>query len=192
LCKLFLYDGKSEEEYYEERTQKRTLKRQKLAETLQQQTYIDKSLLRKTRIDNLNKLINDGRREEEDRHASNSDGNKMLLIPDGVATTAISNEAQLMDKTSSTEITTTTALPKLRSCYVCKQRYRKLHFFYDQLCPDCAKLNYTKRNTTASLDGKIAVVTGARVKIGLQTCLKLLRAGSTVIATIRFPNAAVY
>ena len=34
------------------------------------------------------------------------------------------------------------------------------------------------------------MVTGSRVKIGYQTCLKLLRAGCTVIATSRFPNAA--
>ena len=33
-------------------------------------------------------------------------------------------------------------------------------------------------------------MTGSRVKIGFQTCLKLLRAGATVVATTRFPNAA--
>ena len=37
----------------------------------------------------------------------------------------------------------------------------------------------------------IAIVTGARIKIGFQTCLKLLRAGAIVIATTRFPNSAV-
>lgn len=82
-------------------------------------------------------------------------------------------------------------LPKLRSCYVCKVRYRKLHHFYDQLCPDCALLNYSKRHQTAPLHNKIAIVTGCRVKIGYQTCLKLLRAGATVIGTTRFPNSAV-
>eukprot|EP00957_Ditylum_brightwellii_P022991 1735334-Ditylum_brightwellii.AAC.1 len=81
-------------------------------------------------------------------------------------------------------------LPKLRSCYVCKIRYRKLHHFYDQLCPNCATLNFTKRHQSANLTNKIAVVTGSRVKIGFRTCLKLLRAGATVIATTRFPNSA--
>jgi NAD(P)-dependent dehydrogenase (short-subunit alcohol dehydrogenase family) len=36
----------------------------------------------------------------------------------------------------------------------------------------------------------VAVVTGSRVKIGYQTCLKLLRSGATVVATTRFPNSA--
>ena len=34
-------------------------------------------------------------------------------------------------------------------------------------------------------------MTGARIKIGFQTTLKLLRAGAIVIATTRFPNSAV-
>jgi NAD(P)-dependent dehydrogenase (short-subunit alcohol dehydrogenase family) len=84
----------------------------------------------------------------------------------------------------------TVQLPKLRSCYVCKARFRQLHHFYDQLCPECAALNWQKRHQTGNLQGKTALVTGARVKIGYQTCLKLLRAGCTVIATTRFPNAA--
>lgn len=33
-----------------------------------------------------------------------------------------------------------------RSCYVCKKRFIRLHQYYDQLCPTCAKLNWQKRN----------------------------------------------
>jgi NAD(P)-dependent dehydrogenase (short-subunit alcohol dehydrogenase family) len=77
-----------------------------------------------------------------------------------------------------------------RSCYVCKADYLRLHFFYDALCPACAELNYEKRFQTADLRGRVAVVTGARVKIGYQAALKLLRAGATVIATTRFPHDA--
>ncbi len=73
-----------------------------------------------------------------------------------------------------------------RRCYVCKAEYRRLHHFYDSLCPDCAELNYAKRFQTAKLDGKVALVTGARIKIGYQASLMLLRAGATVIATTRF------
>ena len=36
----------------------------------------------------------------------------------------------------------------------------------------------------------MALVTGARVKIGYQAALKLLRAGATVVATTRFPHDA--
>jgi NAD(P)-dependent dehydrogenase (short-subunit alcohol dehydrogenase family) len=77
-----------------------------------------------------------------------------------------------------------------RSCYVCKAEYRRLHFFYDALCPSCAELNYEKRFQTADLRGRVALVTGARVKIGYQSALKLLRAGATVVATTRFPHDA--
>ncbi|HVO12821.1 MAG TPA: SDR family oxidoreductase [Vicinamibacteria bacterium] len=77
-----------------------------------------------------------------------------------------------------------------RTCYVCKAEYRELHAFYDALCPPCAELNYQKRFQAADLRGRVALVTGARVKIGYQAALKLLRAGATVIATTRFPHDA--
>jgi NAD(P)-dependent dehydrogenase (short-subunit alcohol dehydrogenase family) len=79
---------------------------------------------------------------------------------------------------------------KPRACYVCKAEYRRLHHFYDAMCPGCAALNYEKRFQTADLRGRVAVVTGARVKIGYQSALKLLRAGATVVATTRFPHDA--
>ncbi len=77
-----------------------------------------------------------------------------------------------------------------RTCYVCKAPYRRVHAFYDALCPECAALNYEKRFQTADLEGRVALVTGARVKIGYQAALKLLRAGATVVATTRFPHDA--
>ncbi len=81
-------------------------------------------------------------------------------------------------------------LRKPKSCYVCKTDFTRLHFFYDALCPDCAAFNYDKRFQSAPLDGRVAVITGARVKIGFQTALKVLRAGGEVIATTRFPHDA--
>jgi NAD(P)-dependent dehydrogenase (short-subunit alcohol dehydrogenase family) len=81
-------------------------------------------------------------------------------------------------------------LAEPRSCYVCKTPYRRLHFFYHSMCPSCAVLNYQKRTQTARLDGQVALVTGARLKIGYQAALLLLRAGARVIATTRFPNEA--
>ncbi len=73
-------------------------------------------------------------------------------------------------------------------CYVCKQPYRELHHFYDQLCPPCAAFNFAKRSETADLDGRVAVLTGGRVKIGYQAGIKLLRAGTRLIVTTRFPR----
>ena len=77
-----------------------------------------------------------------------------------------------------------------KTCYVCKAEFRALHFFYDALCPECAPFNYAKRFQSAPLDGRVAVVTGARVKIGYQAALKILRAGGRVVATTRFPHDA--
>jgi len=81
-----------------------------------------------------------------------------------------------------------------RNCYVCKSEYKELHFFYDSMCPDCAKINYQKRFQSAGLRGQVALITGSRLKIGYQATLMMLRAGATVIATTRFPvdSAARY
>ena len=82
-------------------------------------------------------------------------------------------------------------LKKPKTCYVCKEDFTRLHFFYDALCPPCAELNYEKRFQTASLDGpRRPWSPGARVKIGFQAALKMLRAGARVIATTRFPHDA--
>jgi NAD(P)-dependent dehydrogenase (short-subunit alcohol dehydrogenase family) len=73
-------------------------------------------------------------------------------------------------------------------CYVCKQKYSRIHHFYDQLCPGCAEFNFAKRTETADLRGRVALLTGGRVKIGYQAGLKLLRAGASLIVTTRFPR----
>ena len=78
--------------------------------------------------------------------------------------------------------------PELLHCYVCKQKYTRVHHFYDQLCPTCAELNFFKRTETADLRGRVALLTGGRVKIGYQAGLKLLRAGAELIVTTRFPH----
>jgi NAD(P)-dependent dehydrogenase (short-subunit alcohol dehydrogenase family) len=75
-------------------------------------------------------------------------------------------------------------------CYTCKKKYREVHFFYDALCPACAALNWEKRTPSADLRGRVAVVTGARVKIGFHCALMLLRSGARVIVTTRFPRDA--
>ena len=76
----------------------------------------------------------------------------------------------------------------LQHCYVCKQKYTEIHHFYDQLCPPCAELNFRKRTELADLHGRVALLTGGRVKIGYQAGLKLLRAGAHLIVTTRFPR----
>ncbi len=73
-------------------------------------------------------------------------------------------------------------------CYVCKRKYTSIHDFYDQMCPECAEFNFAKRSETADLHGRVALLTGGRVKIGYQAGIKLLRAGAHVIVTTRFPR----
>lgn len=81
-------------------------------------------------------------------------------------------------------------LSKPQACYVCKADYTRLHHFYDDLCPECAELNYRKRFQTADMTGRTAYITGARLKIGYQAALKLLRAGARTIVSTRFPHDA--
>ena len=103
---------------------------------------------------------------------------RVTRVPDGVAELAPDEE----DSARAQKRRLNVPIP----CYTCKRPFVDLHFFYDQLCPTCAELNYTKRNETVDLSGRIALVTGARVKIGFRAALKLLRCGCTVIATSRF------
>lgn len=81
-------------------------------------------------------------------------------------------------------------LNQAQSCYVCKRDYVELHDFYDSMCPECAELNFSKRHQTANLEGRVALVTGSRIKIGFHISLMLLRAGARVIGTTRFPHDA--
>jgi len=77
-----------------------------------------------------------------------------------------------------------------QNCYICKRDYTTIHHFYDQLCPGCAALNLQKRTETVDLSGRVALLTGGRVKIGYQAGIKLLRAGAQLIVSTRFPRDA--
>jgi NAD(P)-dependent dehydrogenase (short-subunit alcohol dehydrogenase family)/uncharacterized Zn finger protein (UPF0148 family) len=77
-----------------------------------------------------------------------------------------------------------------QNCYICKQDYTAIHHFYDQLCPACGELNFRKRTESADLRGRVALLTGGRVKIGYQAGIKLLRAGAQLIVSTRFPRDA--
>ncbi len=84
----------------------------------------------------------------------------------------------------------TAELLESRSCYVCKTRVNRVHFFYDHMCGECGDFNFAKRSQTADLRGRVALISGARVKIGYQAAILLLRAGARVIVTTRFPRDA--
>ena len=75
-------------------------------------------------------------------------------------------------------------------CYICKTKYSKIHHFYDQLCPTCGDFNFAKRTELADLTGRVALLTGGRVKIGYQAGIKLLRSGAELVVVTRFPRDA--
>lgn len=84
----------------------------------------------------------------------------------------------------------TAELSAPENCYVCKAPFSTIHHFYDSMCQTCGDLNYEKRFQSADLTGRVALITGARVKIGYQAALLLLRAGARVLVTTRFPRDA--
>jgi NAD(P)-dependent dehydrogenase (short-subunit alcohol dehydrogenase family) len=73
---------------------------------------------------------------------------------------------------------------------VCKKPFSRLHRFYDQMCGACGDENFARRSAAVDLRGRVALVTGARVKIGYQAAILLLRAGCRVVACTRFPRDA--
>lgn len=77
-----------------------------------------------------------------------------------------------------------------RICYVCRKNFTAIHHFYDQMCVECGDFNFMKRTQEGDLRGRIALVTGARVKIGYQAAILLLRSGCSVIVLTRFPADA--
>lgn len=118
---------------------------------------------------------------EKDRRARNTTGIRMARLD---ATFTAPKEIEFNPSGSEPK---SEKIVAPRNCYVCKEEFTHLHFFYDTLCKKCGDLNYRKRFQTASLQGKVALITGARVKIGYQATLMMLRAGARVIATTRFP-----
>ncbi|MDR2496275.1 MAG: SDR family oxidoreductase [Tannerellaceae bacterium] len=73
-------------------------------------------------------------------------------------------------------------------CYICHKPTES-----GRLCPKCESINSRKREELSpDVRNRIAVVTGGRIKIGYETCLKLLRSGAYVILTTRFPVDAAY
>jgi NAD(P)-dependent dehydrogenase (short-subunit alcohol dehydrogenase family) len=118
---------------------------------------------------------------EQNRRARNTTGIRNARVD-----ATFTAPAQIEDSSAEAE-QKSDELDSPRNCYVCKEEYIALHHFYDTMCKKCGDLNYRKRFQSASLKGQVAFITGARLKIGYQATLMMLRAGATVIATTRFP-----
>ena len=76
-----------------------------------------------------------------------------------------------------------------KNCYICKQKLGldNTHKFYGNICTKCGDLNYSFRTMKLDFSGRIALVTGGRIKIGFYIVKKLLSYGCKVITTSRFP-----
>jgi NAD(P)-dependent dehydrogenase (short-subunit alcohol dehydrogenase family) len=76
-----------------------------------------------------------------------------------------------------------------KTCYICKiniSKGTKRHKTYISMCWKCGDINLKYRDVKCDLSGKIAIVTGARLKIGFETAIRLLRNNCKVIVTTRF------
>lgn len=124
---------------------------------------------------------------------------KDLLAHDGAifAATATASPGRIDDETAGLLPSATAApgasagtLRRPQPCYICKQPYTRVDWFYHQLCPTCAALNHAKRDARADLTGRRALLTGGRAKIGMYIALRLLRDGADLTITTRFPKDA--
>ncbi|KAK8842953.1 hypothetical protein M9Y10_025819 [Tritrichomonas musculus] len=77
-----------------------------------------------------------------------------------------------------------------RHCYGCGQPTKYLHPVYIFSCRKCGTIFQQKRYLSRDLKGHVSLVIGCRTKLGHQVSLKLLRAGSIVIGTTRYPERA--
>ena len=158
---------------------------------------LNKSALRAERIRKLQQLLADnkaqlaaitaGRAEDEGGVAIAEERAPAvdIMVPDGTASAHDELAARVQDAFEDKRRTV-----QAQVCYICKAQYHRLHVLYADLCPDCAELNYSKRFQTADMRGRVALVTGGRVKIGWRIGLKLLRCGAIVVVTSRFPHDA--
>lgn len=73
-----------------------------------------------------------------------------------------------------------------QSCNICGSALAGGHHFYHQLCVGCGDLNFAKRNALAPMSGKVAVVTGGRVRIGAQCGAAPWRAGPSPLSPVAF------
>ncbi len=114
-----------------------------------------------------------------------------------IAATATGSPDRIDDETQGLPIVSKThgasagTLIRPQACYICKERYTMVDAFYHQMCPQCAAKNRSRRDASIDLNGRRALLTGGRAKIGMYIALRLLRDGADTTITTRFPNDAI-
>lgn len=153
-----------------------------LRELAEHPDLIDENPVAKTLIAKVHRAGKRSSRNKLRQHSKNEDRNHQFqcgILQQQTKQRAIQDQAPR-------EIT----LNYSQACYICKEKYNRLHFFYHQLCPKCADMNWEKRHQQTDLSSQTALITGGRIKIGYQLALKLLRDQARVIVTTRFPEDA--
>ena len=137
--------------------------------------------------DNKNKLILTKGEPEEQRDKTEDD----VLIED---TKDVENRSLLKKKRKKEKEDETKEKYVYKSCYICKQKLGldNINKFYGSLCTKCGDYNYSFRTMKLDFSGRIAIVTGGRIKIGYYIVTKLLSYGCKVITTSRFPKDALF
>ncbi|KAF9533279.1 dehydrogenase [Crepidotus variabilis] len=76
-------------------------------------------------------------------------------------------------------------------CYVCMFKMYKSHRLYPSLCNPCGEFNISSSSLSLpdklDLSGKTSLITGGRVNLGYHTALRLLRCGTKVVVSSRYP-----
>jgi NAD(P)-dependent dehydrogenase (short-subunit alcohol dehydrogenase family) len=140
---------------------------------------------------NLYRTVKQRRRQE--RRAAKTANDK--AVTEATATGSaqrIDDETEgILPSSVTTEGQIAGILQRPRSCYICKQRYVEVDYFYHQLCQSCAAENRSRRDARTDLTGRRALLTGGRAKIGMYIALRLLRDGAHTTITTRFPGDAI-
>lgn len=83
---------------------------------------------------------------------------------------------------------------KRKKCYICRFCIQTPHYLYRSLCPPCGAFNLAGSEMSLpehlDLKGSTALVTGGRINLGYHIALRLLRCGSSVTVSSRYPRDA--
>ena len=111
--------------------------------------YINQTQLRAVRMQQLESLNEDGFDVPRvpDGVALLTNGSNRLMLTAGRQQQLLCDDSNPSSSSSSATISTTEEEKEMElrdpiSCYICHKPYKKLHFFYHQLCPECAAFNY--------------------------------------------------
>ncbi|KAH7081062.1 dehydrogenase [Paraphoma chrysanthemicola] len=103
---------------------------------------------------------------------------------------------ETLERSDGSNVPNPPLIPRKRLCYICRTVIATPNPAQPSLCIPCNAFNHSSSllSTPSKLSFSptfVALVTGARVNLGYHTALRLLRCGARVIATTRYPRAAI-